>query len=275
MHLPGHQRLDLSAAKAAALRVAKEWGLELGAPFAMSNVSFVAPAGDAVIKVAWEGDTESIHEGEALELWDGDAAVRLFRRSGRALLEERAVPGSDLSALPDDEATAIAIDVASRLWRRVESPFRPAAFEVPRWLDDAEREGSELVPLARKLLATLEPSAAWLVHGDFHHHNILRHGGRFVAIDPKPYLADREYDVPSFLWNPMGNLMEDSKQTERRIAAFVAAGLDDSRIRAWTVIRGAYLRPGFAGRIRALMDGSRIAQMLPREPPKDPPPQSG
>jgi streptomycin 6-kinase len=254
MEGPGEQRFDLSAAKATALEVAREWGLELGEPFAMSNVSFVAPAGNAVLKVAWEGDTESLHEGEALELWDGDGAVRLLRRSGRALLEERAVPGDDLSGLPDDEATAIAIDVASRLWRRVGSPFRQVALEVPRWLDEAEREGSELVPLARKLLAELDPSAAWLVHGDFHHHNIIRSGDRFVAIDPKPYLADREYDVPSFLWNPMFNLMDDATQTERRVAAFVAAGLDDYRIRAWTVIRGAYLRPDLAEKIRALMD---------------------
>ncbi len=75
-----------------------------------------------------------------------------------------------------------------------------------------------------------------------------------MAIDPKPYLADREYDVPSFLWNPRGNQMEDRQRTERRIAAFVAAGLDDFRIRAWTVIRGAYLRPDYADRIRALIE---------------------
>jgi hypothetical protein len=37
--------------------------------------------------------------------------------------------------------------------------------------------------------------------------------------------------VPSFLWNPIGNTLEDREQTERRIAAFVAAGLDDFRIR--------------------------------------------
>jgi streptomycin 6-kinase len=250
---PGEQRLDLSAAKATAAKVAREWGLELGEPFALSYVSYVAPAGDAVIKVAWDGDTESLHEGDALELWDGDGAVRLLRRSGRALLEERAVPGNDLSALPEDQATAIAVDLASRLWRRVGSPFRPVAPEVSRWLDDADRKGGELVPLARKLLAELDPGADWLVHGDLHHHNILRRGDQFVAIDPKPYLADREYDVPSFLWNPLTNRMEDREQTERRISAFVAAGLDDFRIRAWTVIRGAYLRPGFADRIRALL----------------------
>jgi streptomycin 6-kinase len=78
------------------------------------------------------------------------------------------------------------------------------------------------------------------VHGDFHHHNILRDGERFVAIDPKPYLADREYDVYTWLHNPLPYVM-NRETTEKRIAAFVAAGLDDYRIRAWAIIRGAYL----------------------------------
>jgi streptomycin 6-kinase len=253
MERPGEQRFDLSAEQAAAEEAALGWGLELGAPFALSNVSYVAPAGRAVLKVAWEGDDEGLHEGDALEVWGGDGAVRLLRRSGRALLEERAVPGDDLSALPEDEATAIAVALALRLWRPAGAPFRPVAPEVARWLDEAEREGSELVPLARELVAELDPGADWLVHGDFHHHNVLRHGERFVAIDPKPYLADREYDLPSFLWNPLDNRMEDHEQTERRIAAFVEAGLDDFRIRAWTVIRGSYLRPDRADQIKALL----------------------
>ena len=250
------QRVDLTAAKTTALEVAREWGLQLGEPFSGSNFSYVAPAGDAVLKVPWEGDQESLHEADALNLWAGAGAVRLLRRSGRVLLEERAVPGDDLAAVPDDEATAIAVDVASRLWRRGGSPFRPVVPEVTRWLDDSEREGSELVPLARKLLAELEPVEAWIVHGDLHHHNVLRKGDGFVAIDPKPYLADREYDVPPFLWNPLGNRMADRKQIEGRIAAFVSAGLNDFRIRAWTVIRGAYLQPGYADHIRALLEPS-------------------
>jgi streptomycin 6-kinase len=107
------------------------------------------------------------------------------------------------------------------------------------WLD---LHPSKLTPLARDLWASFEPRSEWLVHGDFHHHNILRDGDRYVAIDPKPYLGEREYDVPSFLWNPMGYEMDDVQKTERRIAAFVAAGLDEFRIRAWTAIRGAFLR---------------------------------
>jgi streptomycin 6-kinase len=202
-----------------------------------------------------EGDEESLHEGEALELWDGDASVRLLRRSGRALLAGRAIPGDDISRLDDEQATAVALEVAARIWRPATRPFRPVEPETHGWFDRAEREGSELVPLARELLAKLRTGADWVVHGDFHHHSILRHGARFLAIDLKPYLAEREYDVPSFLWNPLGNRLEDRATTERRIAAFVALGLDDFRIRAWTVIRGAYLRgePDYAVRIRALL----------------------
>ncbi len=61
--------------------------------------------------------------------------------------------------------------------------------------------------------------------------------------------------MPAFLWNPMTNGFDDPEQTERRIAAFVAAGLDERRIRAWTVIRGAYLRPEpeWAPRLRAVL----------------------
>jgi streptomycin 6-kinase len=254
---PVESGFDLSVAKASAVEAARRWGIELGPRFELSNVSYVAPAGrDAVVKVAWEGDQESLHEAEALELWDGNGAVRLLRRSRRVLLIERANPGSDISELDDDKATATGIEVASRLWRPAIRPFRPVGPEVHHWLDRAEQEGSELVPLARDLITKIGLRADWLVHGDFHHHNILRHGARFVAIDPKPYLSDREYDVPPFLWNPLGNRLEDRARTERRIAAFVAAGLDDFLIRAWTVIRGAYLRPdsGFAERIRTLLD---------------------
>jgi streptomycin 6-kinase len=237
--------VDLTAERHFAMDCAAEWGVELEAPFAFSNVSYVAPTTDGrVLKVAWGGDAEALHERDALELWNGVGAVRLVRHSGRALLEERAVPGSDLSGLPDDEATRIAVDIAMKLWRPATTPFRPVSPEVSLWLDRAERDGSELVLQARKLFDEVGGGTGWVVHGDLHHHNILRSGDHYVAIDPKPYLSDREYDVASFLWNPMNNHMEDVERTERRIQFFVDAGLDEFRIRAWTVIRGSFLRSG-------------------------------
>jgi streptomycin 6-kinase len=245
----------LQAARARAESLAREWGLTLGTPFEIATASFVASADDhLVLKVPSEGGDESLHEGDALELCGSDIAVRIIQRDGRALLEERVVPGTDLSALDDHEATAIAVELAGRLWRREGDPIRPVDHDVARWLTRAERRGSTLVGLARDLHGALGGRAEWLVHGDFHHHNILRDGSRYVVIDPKPCLSDREYDVASFLWNPMENTMRDHEQTERRISAFVAEGLDEYRIRAWAVIRGAYLRPEFALPLRALME---------------------
>jgi streptomycin 6-kinase len=237
---------DLETLAPIAAKVAAEWGVELGPPFALSRYSYVAPAGDnAVLKVTPPEDDESDEEADALALWDGDGAVRLLRRDRerRALLIERALPGDDISKLPEDEATAIAVAVGRRLWRPAAEPFRWIGDHVPRWLDDAERseqKGRELIPLARDLYASLDVRRGTLVHGDFHHHNILRAGERYLAIDTKAMLGEPEYDIPSFLWNPLGTTMTLDR-TERRLAAFAAAGLDQGRMRAWAVIRGAFL----------------------------------
>jgi len=248
-------RLDLTRAQAEAVEAARHWGLQLEPPFAMAAVSYVAPAGNAVVKVSWDGDDESLHEPEALTAWRGNGAVRLIDPFGTAMLLELVRPGTDLADRSESEATATAVDIAARLWLPARPPFRSVFPAVQGWVARAERAGSALAPTARELLVELlDDSADWIVHGDFHHHNILRQGQRYVAIDPKPYAAPREYDVPSFLWNPMTNRLDDRERLERRIAAFVGVGLDDFRIRAWTVIRGAYLRPGYAEAIHALLE---------------------
>lgn len=225
-----------------AAEVAAEWGLELGEPFALSRHSLVAPAGDdAVLKLRSPDDHESDEEADALELWAGDGAVRLLRadRDRRALQLERARPGDDLSALPEDEATRVAVETGLRLWQPAQGSFRWIGDWVPRWL---ETDPGPLTPLARELYASLDVGRSVLVHGDLHHHNVLRSARGWLAIDPKPMLGEPEYDVPPLLWNPLPCRVR-ADCLESRVAAFVAAGLDDARIRSWTVIRGAYLRP--------------------------------
>jgi streptomycin 6-kinase len=232
---------DLVPLEAVAREVAAEWGVELGEPFALARYSYVAAAGDdAVLKVTPPEDDESDEEAEALELWAGEGAVRLLRRdrSRRALLVERARPGDDIAELAEEEATQLAVATGLTLWRAAGMPFRWIGDHVPRWLDNAA--GHELLPLARELYASLEVGHTTLVHGDFHHHNILRSARGPLAIDPKPMLGEPEYDIPSFLWNPIPYRMR-LDVTERRLAAFAAAGLDEQRMRMWAVIRGAYL----------------------------------
>jgi streptomycin 6-kinase len=246
--------VDLREARSIAVAAAAHWGLELGEPFQFSNASYVAPSGSLVLKVPWGGDDESMHEGEALRAWDGRGAIRLRDQCGAALLEDRAVPGTDLAQVPEREATALAVHVAQLLWLPGRSPFRPVLPAVCGWLERAALARRPNVTLALSLLPEVEADAQWLVHGDLHHHNILLDGARFVAIDPKPYLCQREYDVAPFLWNPRNNPFDDRSLIERRIAAFTACGLDDRLIRVWAVIRGAYLRPQLASQLAALLE---------------------
>ena len=214
--------------------------------------SFAAPAGEAaVLKVVPERHWESDHEPDALAHWAGDGAVRLLRhdRARRAFLIERAVPGTDISELPDAEATAIAVDVGRRLWRPAGAPFLRVADELPRWLDEAE---GELRAKAEELVAGMELRHDVLVHGDFHHHNILASARGHLAIDPQPFLGEPEYDVVPFLWNPLPIGIRP-ELLGARLAAFAAAGLDEERMRAWMVIRGSYLLPEEAEALLALV----------------------
>jgi hypothetical protein len=67
-------------------------------------------------------------------------------------------------------------------------------------------------------------------------------------------LGEPEFDIASFLWNPLPYRMK-LDLTERRLAAFAAVGLDEGRMRAWAVIRGSYLGadPDEAGILRRLV----------------------
>ncbi len=238
--------------EAAARDAAAAWEVELGEPFALALHSFAAPAGDAaVLKVVPERHWESDHEPDALAHWAGDGAARLVRhdRGRRAFLIERAVPGTDISELPDAEATAIAVDIGRRLWRPAGAPFLRVADELPRWLDEAE---GELRAKAEELLAGMELRHDVLVHGDFHHHNILASARGHLAIDPQPFLGEPEYDVVPFLWNPLP-IGVRQELLGARLAAFAAAGLDEERMRGWMVIRGSYLLPEEAEALLALV----------------------
>ena len=196
-----------------------------------------------MLKVTPHWDDEADEEADALRLWAGTGAVPLLRHDPRrrALLLGRARPGDDLTTVDENEAAAIAVKVGLALWRPAGPPFRWIGDHVGRWLDRPEQgPGRRLLPTARRLFEDLDVGAATLVHGDFHHHNLLADGESYLAIDPKPMLGEAEFDVYSFLVNPLGSQMRRDV-TERRLAAFAAAGLDDGRMRVWAVIRGAYL----------------------------------
>lgn len=124
---------------------AEQWSLRLGQPYDRGNVSLTVPAeradGElAVLKINFP-DEEMAREADALAHWRGEGAVQLleFDRDRNALLVERAVPGTLLWEIDDDEkATVVAASVLRRIWRHAppeSHPFRVLADEAEGWME--------------------------------------------------------------------------------------------------------------------------------------------
>jgi streptomycin 6-kinase len=233
-----------------AMEVAAEWGLELGPRITAGRYSYVAPAGDdAILKIVPIEDTDADHIAEALRVWNGDGAVRLLRHepARRALLLERLVPGTEAAEVSEEEAIAAAISVGGRIWREPprDHGYRTVRDWVRRWMPP--EDAHPLAPVARRTYAAMTPRMDTLVHADFHHHNLLRRGDDWAVIDPKPIVGEPEFDVPAFLWNPLGTV-STRERTERRIRAFADAGLDGDKMQRWAIVRGVCdglpIRPG-------------------------------
>jgi streptomycin 6-kinase len=103
-------------------------------------------------------------------------------------------------------------------------------------------------PLNEKLVARAEASAKdfftenhkpVLMHGDFHHFNILSSERGWLVIDPKGVIGPAGYEVGPFLINPWGDLLTGINQrrmTKRRIDILhEQLGFERERIREWGV----------------------------------------
>ena len=116
---------------------------------------------------------------------DGDGAVRLiaYDAGRRALLLERADPGTPLKELEPDRGLDVFVDLFPRLWKPAGAPFRTLADEAASWAGslpgDYERAGR---PFERALLdAALEAIDALggsqgeqvLVNQDMHADNVV------------------------------------------------------------------------------------------------------
>jgi streptomycin 6-kinase len=91
--------------------------------------------------------------------------------------------------------------------------------------------------MLQELFAEDRPQA--LLHGDFHHYNILSSDRGWLVIDPKGVAGAPEYEVGPLLTNPLGELPAESeaiRRTQRRIAIVSErTGMDRQRIWRWAV----------------------------------------
>lgn len=221
----GREWLRALPARVAACR--ENWKLELETPYQDSFVSIVFPArrsdrgprtAPLLRELGWDGTpavlkiqyphAESAHEAEALRLWNGQGAIKLFDHDeqNHALLLERCEPGDHLSTVQAGEALEVFTQLLPKLWVRAGKPFQSLADEAAGWLRDLplnwERAGR---PFERALLdATLEAldqlrgtqGEQVLLHQDLHGDNILRAAREpWLAIDPKPLVGERELSL--------------------------------------------------------------------------------
>ncbi|WP_424347613.1 aminoglycoside phosphotransferase family protein [Kocuria sp. CH-021] len=192
------------------------------------------------------------HEHLALRVWAGRGAVRLLRAepADRALLLERTAD-RDLHALPVLEACRVLGELTRVLARPPRPPFPRLSGTARRW--QAELAGAAELDArfprrfrlqAVKSLERLrrDDLDAALVHQDLHY-------GAVRASARAPWLAtgaDAVVGTPEFALVPaLWHRAEEAGRggalaaalADRMEALVLAAGADEERLRAWTLVR--------------------------------------
>jgi streptomycin 6-kinase len=214
-----------------------------------------ADGGPAVLKLGLPS-SESAQEHAALAHWNGRGAVRLLEAAPEedAMLLERLHGEVPLRSLAESKAMLEAVGTLQRLWvapadghpfvlvtdrvAELSAVMRrrrelPGAAEVRPLVDEA-------LAAAGKLLAS-EPEQL-LLHGDFHHGNVLAaERSPWLAIDPKPLVGERAYDLAWLAQDRLETLVgvpgpeAAARRRLQRLSDAVEVDLD--RLRGWTLFR--------------------------------------
>jgi streptomycin 6-kinase len=268
----------LEALPASIEEASARWNLTNLQPSTTLSYNFVAFAKvsqgmDVVLKMGVP-NREFLSEMEALRLFSGEGACKLidYDEENYWMLLERLNPGVMLATLENDEdATHIAAEVMKRIWRPVDmesasllansqmktSHQQQAAglqkfIPLTDWFIGLQRLRQQFNggtgPLDEKFVRRAERSVGdffienhmpVLMHGDFHHYNILSSERGWLIIDPKGVIGPAGYELGPLLMNPWGELTNrtDIQQITRRRIEILHEhlGFERERIREWGV----------------------------------------
>lgn len=223
------------------------WRLRLdGAPFITPYGSHLAPVlkdgVPAMLKIAVH---EEERNGALLMRWyDGIGAARVLALDGDALLLERLTGLRSLAAMAcageDDAATRILCCVAEGLHKTRSKPPPSSLVPIDVWYRQLEPAAiahggafEKAAAATRELLST--PQDVVVLHGDFHHDNVLDGGQRgWLAIDPKGVLGERGFEYANLFRNPTDEIALTPGRMLRQVQIVVEqAGLDRTRLLKW------------------------------------------
>lgn len=230
----------------------------------------------AVLKCLSEtGKREEGTAPSVLNAFAGSGAVRVLKADEGAHLIEFCAGPQVLSLKDghhDEVAMPILAEVVAHL--RINGDQRP--FGVPTLSERCETidrvlnvvSGIDSIPFQRareiadRLLADERPT---LLHGDFHHENVLRcdrsDGPSWLAIDPQGIWGDPAYEVANLFGNPRDHPeIILSKDRPARLAAMLEGelGLPAERVLGWAYVHscvsaawsiGDGLDPGYRLRV--------------------------
>ncbi len=132
------------------------------------------------------------------------------------------------------------VGLLPRLWQDP-TGFRTLADESAYWLEegDLSRDRGRFGDAARALARELAPTQGELVlvHQDLHGENVLAAQREpWLAIDPKPLAAEREFAVAPIVRSPeLGHSRRDAFYRLDRLCAELE--LDRERARGWTIVQ--------------------------------------
>ncbi len=228
----------------------------------------------AMLKVA-VGDEER-QGGALMEWYAGEGAARVLAREDYALLMERVTGPRSLANMArsgqDDEATVALCQAAAGLHRpRAKTP--PATLvPLARWFRAlAPRAASDGGIFAKAHAASLPllsaPQDIVVLHGDYHHDNVLDGGLRgWLAIDPKGLVGERGFEYANLFRNPTAEIALIPGRLRRQTTIVAReAQLDPVRLLQWIL---AYAGLGAAWSIQSGHDpqpGLEIAEIAAAE----------
>jgi len=248
----------------------KRWGLMDVQPVENLSYNFVAFAkrsnNNVVLKMGVP-NREFKSEMSALRLFNGAGACQLLEYDEERywMLLERLNPGAMLSTLKDDgEATHIAAEVMKRIWRPVplesdsllsvrgQAPAIQSFILLSDWFDGLKKLrpmfNGGTGPFDEKIVERVEGSVKdffaenhnpVLMHGDFHHFNVLSSERGWLIIDPKGVIGPAGYEVGPLMINPWDSISDGvsfQSRAKRRIDILHEhLGFERERILEWSL----------------------------------------
>lgn len=235
--------------------LASYWQLSSINPIDNMTYHYVAKAifqnQPVVLKIGCDKETIN-DEKKALNYFDGHASIKLIDSNDQyyALLLQQAIPGITLKSLYLNNIEWVMGCYVKTMQKLHDKPIplMHSFRHIEDWLKAINQRAIDQIPkellnkaiyLKNKLLSA--PSKQFVLHGDLHHDNILKHDDDWLTIDPKGIVGEEEFEIAAFDFISDSELK--SKQNVKDIFAkrcnLIASksNLDSVRIREWVFVR--------------------------------------